>query len=730
MPGRPPTQAYQRHVWKYYGEGGVGEFHALATYKANCLSRCRLVPGLLGDDDEPGPVFDERGNPTEGVDRDLADLALELARTLKPGIGGQGQLLAAAELNLTAVADFWLLGVDEMAADPDSPLDSKVVGRSFEVCSKQEIVPLDRGWGRRTAPGATPVRVPPGAFLRRIHRPHPEFSLYADSQMAPLLPTLERLRLLGLAGQAEALSRLAQDGVFLLAEEVDFPDDDDDSDIDPVQRNIIRAFGTPIADPSAPGAYTPYVMRLPGEVIEKKQYAFVRFDRPDFPIDTKRDAAVAAFARGVDAPPEMVTGIGAANHWSAWAIDEQAYKAYIEPDANFLAEAFTFHYWRPELVRNYGKVTDAVRRLVLMVDTADLILHPNQEAAVDTGYGTAEKPNLLVSGAYWRQARNIPESARPDDAEIAERIAIAETLRSRALVQNPPHYEGDPENPVPAAANVAPTPAGGAAGDLPSGVTAAAVTAAVLAGAVAAAVETAAERAADRISSRCRDRARAAGHADLLVGHPARQVTATLAAAGVPWGAVAKDLPPGEFEALARVVARLAAESGDRDPTAAASLAVARAVSRAFALVGSTVELSSPGPAGPRADDPLLVLAGSIAELAGRPFNLTVNNPPVTVQSPDVHVHPADVHVHPAEVTVHSPPVTVNTPDVTVNNQPAEVTVHTPEVTVNTPDVTVNAPPVTVTNQPAEITVNVPRPGPTTLERDPDGNIIRIVPED
>jgi hypothetical protein len=545
---RPPREKWQDETWRYYD--GVGEFHYSATFLGACWARVTLTLGLLGDDDEPGPLFDDEGVPVDGVRPATAELARILLRMLRPATGGQSALLLPAGVNIASVGEFWLLGIDEKGPD-----GTTIVDRSFEVLSRDEIVPnaAGSGWARRRTPSAQPEPIDPDAFLLRVHRPHPRFGLYADAPSKALAPVLERMRLLTLAGQAEALSRLAGNGVWLVPEEVEWDDDDDgvDDSSHPLQRRLIEAMSTPIADPGSAGAFAPYVVEMPGEYIEKMT-KYQRFDRPEWDVDAKRTAAVQEYARGVDLPVETVTGIGAANHWSAWAIDESVYKAHVEPPLTLVLDQFSARYLRAQLVAAGVDPAEA-RRIVIVPDAAGLVLHPNQETAAQDGYGTAVAPNFLVSASAWRRLRGIPEGDAPDDEEIAARVALAQELRP---VQSGRGSGAAPTSAPPVAAPPVPAADAPAAGGLPPSTTAAGV---------AIAVEAAAERAADRAASKARDRARRAGHD--LTGLPARAVVASLAARGVAWTIEPDDLPPGEFDALAAVVER---HTGNREAALAA----------------------------------------------------------------------------------------------------------------------------------------------------------------
>jgi len=543
-------------MWPAYND--VGEFHAATTFVGSCLARTRITLGLLVDDDKAIALYDDDGTPEDGINPGLADTCQRVLATLRPPVGGQARLLEPAGKNMAGPGEFWLIGNEQTSTDAAGA--TVVMSRTFEVCSSSEIVrgsktytdPVTgvrrQTWARVYAPHTTPVELAPETFLWRTHRPHPEYSAVADSPVRALLPVLERMRLLTLHGKSEAMSRLAGAGVLLIPEGMSFPDDDTADGATQFQKRLIAALSTSVKDPASASAFTPYVVEMKGDAIG--QVAHLRFDRPDFDADGKRGKAVEEFARGIDLPPEQVTGLGKSTHWNASTIDEATYKAFIMPVADLILESWTAGFLRPQVTAAYGAtwtttLAAQLERIVLIPDASALLVHPDREKAADIGYGTATAPNFGVSAKTWRRVHGWGEGDGPDQAEIDERVRLAELLRMRLSVQAP----GDAPAPLPDGTGLPPVPDNAPAGGPPDAVTAATVDALVL---------LAAERAADRVAAKCRDRARAAGHGPALNGVTARDTVPVLAAAGVRWQVEPADLPPGEFARLADVVRDLA----------------------------------------------------------------------------------------------------------------------------------------------------------------------------
>lgn len=574
-------ERWQEEAWGYYD--AVGELHYATGFIADCLSRVVLQPGWLGDDDKVGFVFDDEGKPMEGIDADLADMATALIRQLKAPVGGQSALLAALGRQLTVPADCYVLGHDTMAG-------GEVVDRSWEVLSTDELKPADeryvdgvkvQSWKRHRAPSGQGEDVPPGDRVIRVYRQHPRFSAMADSSIRPLLDVLEELVLLTRQVRATATSRLAGAGVYWIPKEVEFERTPDTPEgVEPFTHQMLTAMTTPIRDRGSAASVVPLIARAPGDKIVQIRYD--RFDPPDDSLSVlKRAEAVERLANGLPLPKEVVTGQGKANHWGAWQIDESTFKAHIEPLLEIVVDAFTLAYLLPSLRAYKGLPPDSplpesIARFKVWWDATELVVHPNREESANTGYGTASAPNFLLKGKTWRRDHGYSEADKPDDDEIAERIAWAQAIKVRETIdaETPGAVdvgETGPGGSTPGQGEGSPsTDPTGADGSEPSGAAAVAADAGMrrLAMQLAIVADFAVERAVDRAGSRLRSKLN--GRATVAQKEELRRtanadVPRLLGPEGVARLIPADDMFTGEFETLARMVRRWAAEAGMGD---------------------------------------------------------------------------------------------------------------------------------------------------------------------
>ncbi len=173
------TRGWQVQAWDAYDL--VPEAHSTTAFIAACLARIRFKVGWLGDDDEPGDVFDEKGEVKEGIPAAGAEVARALVRTLRAKRGGPARLLAKMGANLAHVGDVYLVPRE---------LNGR---RYFDAYSIDELRPqADGTWIRYGGPGRQAEvfkKTPDGKvpLVIRVHREHPRFC--ADDQTEILTST-------------------------------------------------------------------------------------------------------------------------------------------------------------------------------------------------------------------------------------------------------------------------------------------------------------------------------------------------------------------------------------------------------------------------------------------------------------------------------------------------------------------------------------------------------------
>jgi hypothetical protein len=432
MPNR--KVGWQEEVWGYYD--AVPEFHNMATFVANAMSRLRLRPGWLDDDDNVIPVDDKNaekhGIPAEAVR--LSTDGQKLLRNLRAPTGGQKRILYRLGLNLVGPAECYLLATDTM--DPNG---RKVLARHWEVLSVDELRPAGNGDGfvRYRGPGLPPKPLPENSMPVRIWIDHPRYSVMADSPMRPLLDTMESLTLLRREVRGTTVSRLAGPGVMFIPSEVTWEDDPTVPESEagnPIQYKLQEAMMTAIGDKGSAAGVVPITIDMPAEMIDKVKHFDFRTGADVVQIE-KRNEAVETFARGAPLPVEQTTGHAATTFANAGQIDEDTYKSYIQPFAESGIDSLVAGYYHPQLMAFQGldplSMPDEItQRCVIYIDPSDLITPPDR-----TKEAFEANDRLLISNAATLRHIGFPEEDAPDEKEIQARVRILQQKNSRETLR-------------------------------------------------------------------------------------------------------------------------------------------------------------------------------------------------------------------------------------------------------------------------------------------------------
>lgn len=423
MARRKGGDAWQSEAWEYYD--AIGEVKYALSLVANVLSRIRLYAAYVEDPSQaPTPA-----NP----DTPAGGAAIAALAKLDSAFGGQPGLLRDAGLNLAVAGECYL--VQRPARNfPVTP-------EAWDIRSVDELSVTASGEStittRRDGDASSRFKLPSGAFVARIWRPHPRYSDEADSSMKGILDNCAELLLLNRTFRATARSRLnagmlyLPDGMGVAATpDPDLLDDEQDpadpqfssltapeEDMDDFEESLVEAMSTPIADEDSASAVVPLLVRGPAELADKIK--LIKFERSFDPaLAVRADRVLDRIMQGIDVPKDVVSGLANVKYSNAVQIDESLYKAHIEPLALLLCDAFTVVYLRPSLLSK-GFSPEEIARHVIWYDPSEVTTRPNQAEDADTGY-----ENHTLSGAAWRRAHGFTDDDAPDPTELAVRLLV------------------------------------------------------------------------------------------------------------------------------------------------------------------------------------------------------------------------------------------------------------------------------------------------------------------
>lgn len=430
---RTTHESWQDDGWAMFDL--VGELRFLATTLAHRTSKARLYVGKIAEDATATPEMVE--------DQELKNIL----EAIGDGHLGQSQLIERMSLNLFIPGDVWLVGIPkeiieahndeaegkqddlrtatpnyidrakssqlgEGQAQNDATLDS-LEWRAMSISEVQFL----QGNLVRLRLGPTEAEMltvsPDDIYLVRVWRAHPRFWWQADSPVRSSLPILRELVGLTMHISAQVDSRLAGAGVFIIPEsasravkiaaglQADDPDD-------PFTEALMQSMLTPIGDRSNASAIVPLAVTVPDDAHDKFHHLTFASE-----LDTEarplREEAIRRLALGLDAPPELLLGTNAMNHWGAWLVQEEVVSAHIEPPLILICDALTTQYLRPILIAN-GMPREEAEQFVIWYNVDDLIIRPNRGADAQTLFDKG-----LLSPKAVREANGFDESDAPLD---------------------------------------------------------------------------------------------------------------------------------------------------------------------------------------------------------------------------------------------------------------------------------------------------------------------------
>lgn len=400
-------RAWQKDAWRLYDITGQHRF--IANWVGNSVSRCRLYVAKV---DESGEAAEEATDPK------IANLA---AGPLGRG-PAKDEALRLLGINLFVPGEAYIVAEAD-GADDGSDQWWVVSGRQIKRTGDKITVKRSQlqGGGKMEFRDGTDL-------LLRCWTPHPADTDEPDSPTRSAIPDLRELEAIRKREFAELDSRLAGAGLLPLPEGTDFPRaDDDPPGTEGFARVLMRAMSTSLRDRASAEALVPIMFTVPGEYLDKIKPVHFWSDLSDQLLPL-REAAIKSLAQSLDVPPEVLLGLGQTNHWSAWAISEEAITTQIQPVLSRIADALTIGYLRAAL-EELDEDPDAY---VYAFDTAPLTTRPNR-VADSLNYhqrGLLSDQAAIVAGGFAKEDM-------PSQEERLRRLAEEAVKGAPSLLADP-----------------------------------------------------------------------------------------------------------------------------------------------------------------------------------------------------------------------------------------------------------------------------------------------------
>jgi hypothetical protein len=263
-------------------------------------------------------------------------------------------------------------------------LNINVPGECYLIRLKTPTKQGNRPWSGRsspptssrsasTAPCSSPIRgdaKKKRAAEEHLHRPdlaaHPRYSGEPDSSLMGVADSIEELLILQRLVRSATRSRLNNGLLFLpdglLTTRMSMALQGLDEDGNPLTEeelaamandpgnqlvaDILQAIVTAVSDEGDASAVAP--LMVTGEGGLGDQIKHITFERgSDAWLVDRTERALERILQGIDVPKEVVTGLANVKYSNALVIDENLYKANIEPLALVLVDALTEVFLRP-----------------------------------------------------------------------------------------------------------------------------------------------------------------------------------------------------------------------------------------------------------------------------------------------------------------------------------------------------------------------------------------------
>lgn len=454
-------EGWQDEAWDLFDL--VGELHFLTTTVAERVGGAVLYVGTLSEDGDTGePIPVESGDPADVLEY------------LTPTAVQRTQLLTRAAINLAIAGEGWFAGVPTALTDPveedDAPLlDPRRALDPFAppedtgpalndlnwfFLSNNEVSSDQSGKVTLTLPSGQVEAAADDLYLIRLHRPHPRQYQDADSPTKSSLPVLRELVGLTQHISAQIDSRLAGAGLLAVSRsllDAMKSEDPDSSGEDEFLEALLDAMMTPISDRSNASALVPMLVGVPDST---ERSVADHFHHQTFSTDLDaearnlRDEAIRRLSLGLDAPPELLLGMGSMNHWGAWLVKEETITSHVEPPLALICDALTREFLWPVLLEA-GMSQEEVEKHVIWYSVRHMIARPNRTSEAITLHGSE-----VISSEALRREAGFSDDDAPGGADAVEAEQSADGPRERAItmvltmIQQAPSLATDPGIPA------------------------------------------------------------------------------------------------------------------------------------------------------------------------------------------------------------------------------------------------------------------------------------------
>jgi hypothetical protein len=420
---RRQTDKWQEEAWEYYDL--IGEIKYVANLVSSQISRVNLYVGYVDRTSNVPSIIDD----VKDLDPDFIKDANDILYMLESGNGGTAGLLRTAALNLFVAGECWLVREPSKysTGEPDR-YQIRSVEEVTATTGKNKQVAIKP---RRDAKPSDYTLLPTNGFATRIWRNHGRYSDEADSSMRGVLDTCDAILQLDRAAIAAAKSRMNAGMLFIpdgLSQATTTEDEMGEThEVDEsFEEELIAGFMTPVEDITSGATLVPTMVRGPQDLGEKIRH--ISFERSVDPqLNQLGKDLLDRLLSGLDIPKDIAHGMSSVKYSNAIIIEEQLYKAHIEPLILFIVDCLTIGFLRQAL-RKQGWDEKLVNRVVVWYDSTAITAKPSKAEAAQALYAMK-----LISGAAVLRANGFAPEDAPSSLEKVQRMAEERAMISDAM---------------------------------------------------------------------------------------------------------------------------------------------------------------------------------------------------------------------------------------------------------------------------------------------------------
>lgn len=400
------TEQWQEQAWYFWDV--TGELRAPTVWIANAASKADPYATTLDKD---------TGKPTGPSNNALS---IAVASQVLGGPSQRAGLVRLLALCWQVAGEAWIIIRPQGAGKPDQWL----------VLSGQKVKAKGTSWQYTDPFTQLEITLGPTDRLIRLWCPHPNDQSKADSSVRPALPILREIERASMNIAARLDSRLAMNGILLMADELDYPRGEFETASAAAMDYLLAAAEANLQNPGQASAQVPLLINAPAEHIATEG-AMRHIDLAtefDSTVVELRDNGRERLAGTLDMPKSVAEGTqNDANHWTAWQVSEDTYKIFIEPLLEAIGGPLTEEWFRPAL-RALGMSPEQAELEEIDWDTTSIVARPDDRETLESLYD-----KILISDEYMLTESGVSVDAMPNSEERTRRlleklVSVAPTL--------------------------------------------------------------------------------------------------------------------------------------------------------------------------------------------------------------------------------------------------------------------------------------------------------------